>query len=59
VSASFTLDNTFKHTLFDMMQQLKYALQGGDTVENQENEQLEVIEEQQPEVVENEFSENN
>ena len=32
VSASFTLDNDFKHTLFQMMEELKYALKGGNKV---------------------------
>ena len=32
VSASFTLDKNFKHTLFEMMQELTYALKGGNTV---------------------------
>lgn len=32
VSSSFTLDENFKHTLFEMMQQLTYALKGGSTV---------------------------
>ena len=32
VSASFTLDNDFKHTLFQMMEELKYALKGGNVV---------------------------
>ena len=34
VSASFTLDNDFKHTLFEMMQQLTEALKGGNEVAN-------------------------
>ena len=38
VSSSFTLDENFKHTLFEMMQQLTYALEGGNTVtKNSEN----------------------
>ena len=32
VSTSFTLDNDFKHTLFQMMEELKYALKGGNNV---------------------------
>ena len=32
VSASFTLDDNFKHTLFEMMQELTNALKGGNTV---------------------------
>lgn len=32
VSASFTLDDNFKHTLFEMMQELTHALKGGNTV---------------------------
>lgn len=32
VSASFTVDKNFKHTLFEMMQELIYALKGGNTV---------------------------
>ena len=32
VSASFTLDNNFKQTLFEMMQELTYALKGGNRV---------------------------
>ena len=34
VSASFTLDDNFKHTLFEMMQQLTEALKGGNEVAN-------------------------
>ena len=32
VSASFTVDDNFKHTLFEMMQELTYALKGGNKV---------------------------
>ena len=37
VSASFTLDNQFKHTLFEMMEELKYALKGGNVVADIKN----------------------
>jgi hypothetical protein len=42
VSASFTLDDNFKHTLFEMMQELTYALKGGNKVANIENKNPEV-----------------
>ena len=32
VSATFSLDENFKHTLFTMMKELKYALEGGNTM---------------------------
>lgn len=46
VSTSFGLDDDFKHTLFEMMQQLTYALEGGKKVaEINKDEVLEVNEE--------------
>ena len=47
VSKSFTLDDTFKHTLFTMMQELKFALEGGETMstENTSEDVEEVVEE--------------
>lgn len=41
VSTSFTLDNNFKHTLFTMMQELKFALEGGQKMDNVENPVIE------------------
>ena len=32
VSSTFSLDENFKHTLFTMMEELKYALEGGNTM---------------------------
>ena len=32
ISATFSLDENFKHTLFTMMEELKYALEGGNTM---------------------------
>lgn len=32
ISSSFTLDDNFKKSLFEMMKELKYALKGGNTV---------------------------
>ena len=32
VSTTFSLDENFKHTLFTMMEELKYALEGGNTM---------------------------
>lgn len=32
ISSSFSLDENFKHTLFTMMEELKYALKGGNTM---------------------------
>ena len=57
VSASFTLDDQFKHTLFDMMKELKDALKGGKTVAdiNEKVPEAEVTEVQ----VETEFTEEN
>ena len=46
VSKSFTLDDTFKNTLFTMMQELKFALEGGQTMEINDTEVIneEVVE---------------
>lgn len=41
VSTSFTLDNDFKHTLFTMMQELRFALEGGQKMDNIENPVIE------------------
>ena len=53
VSTSFTLDNNFKHTLFTMMQELKFALEGGQKMVNVENPVIE-----QPTAVVNETEKN-
>ena len=55
VSKSFTLDDTFKNTLFTMMQELKFALEGGQTMEINDTEVIneEVVEETVVEVEEN------
>ena len=37
ISASFTLDDNFKKSLFEMMKELKYALKGGNTVADIKN----------------------
>lgn len=37
ISASFTLDDNFKNSLFEMMKELKYALKGGNTVADIKN----------------------
>ena len=60
VSASFTLDNDFKHTLFQMMEELKYALKGGNRVADIKDKapDLEVEETVTPEEVATEFTEN-
>ena len=58
VSATFSLDDNFKHTLFTMMEELKYALEGGNTMtkvaEDSVNETVTAVE---PEVT-TEFTEN-
>ena len=54
VSASFTLDDNFKHTLFEMMQELTYALKGGNTVADIERDK--VTENEVTEEVVTEFS---
>lgn len=58
VSTTFSLDDNFKHTLFTMMEELKYALEGGNTMakvaEASVNETVTTIE---PEVT-TEFTEN-
>ena len=58
VSATFSLDDNFKHTLFTMMEELKYALEGGNTMakvaEASVNETVTTVE---PEVT-TEFTEN-
>ena len=56
VSASFTLDNQFKHTLFEMMEELKDALKGGNTVADMNNTTPETEETQ---VLETEFTADN
>ena len=59
VSASFTLDNDFKHTLFQMMEELKYALKGGNIVADIKDKAPEAQEVQTEEVtVTTEFTEN-
>lgn len=52
VSASFTLDHDFKHTLFEMMQELTNALKGGNTVADVKDEILG----QEEKTVETDFS---
>ena len=58
ISATFSLDENFKHTLFTMMEELKYALEGGNTMakvaEASVNETVTTVE---PEVT-TEFTEN-
>ena len=54
VSASFTLDNEFKHTLFEMMEELKNALKGGNTVADIKDKAPEIQTEETP----TEFTEN-
>lgn len=58
VSTTFSLDDNFKHTLFTMMEELKYALEGGNTMakvaEASVNETVTTVE---PEVT-TEFTEN-
>lgn len=58
VSTTFSLDDNFKHTLFTMMKELKYALEGGNTMakvaEASVNETVTTVE---PEVT-TEFTEN-
>lgn len=49
VSKTFTLDETFKHTLFTMMEELKYALKGGNTVADVKNLPVEDQNQVQPE----------
>lgn len=49
VSASFTLDDDFKHSLFEMMKELKYALKGGNTVAEAEKNVPETQETEAPE----------
>ena len=45
ISASFTLDDNFKHTLFEMMQELTYALKGGNIVADIKDKVPEAVEE--------------
>ena len=58
VSKTFTLDDNFKHTLFEMMQELTDALKGGNAVINMDNFEAEVSETTE-EVVEENFSAEN
>ena len=53
VSTSFTLDNNFTKSLYNMMQQLKFALEGGQSMESENKTQP--VEEPQ---VQEKFSEN-
>ena len=46
VSSSFTLNDQFKQTLFNMMKELEYALKGGNTVDVNEKIVSETTEEQ-------------
>lgn len=60
VSASFTLDNQFKQTLFEMMKELKDALKGGNKVadiKDKAPDTFEVEEVEQVEQVPTEFTE--
>ena len=58
ISTTFSFDDNFKHTLFTMMEELKYALEGGNTMakvaEASVNETVTTVE---PEVT-TEFTEN-
>lgn len=56
ISAAFSLDNDFKHTLFTMMEELKYALEGGNAM-TKPNETVDSVQtEETP--VQVEFTEN-
>lgn len=48
VSASFTVNDDFKHTLFEMMQELTYALKGGNTVADKKDKVTEIQTEETP-----------
>ena len=63
VSATFSLDENFKHTLFTMMEELKYALEGGNTMvkvteDSVKNEAATVEPEVTTEFTENQVNEN-
>ncbi len=59
VSTSFTLDNQFKQTLFEMMEELKDALKGGKIVADMKDKALETSTEEVVEEVTTEFVEEN
>lgn len=44
VSTSFTIDDNFKNTLFNMMKELKFALEGGQNMDLEENISVEAEE---------------
>lgn len=44
VSTSFTVDDNFKNTLFSMMKELKFALEGGQNMDLEENIKVEAEE---------------
>ena len=58
ISATFSLDDNFKHTLFTMMEELKYALEGGNTMAKVAEASVnEIVTTVEPEVT-TEFTEN-
>ena len=58
VSTTFSLDDNFKHTLFTMMEELKYALEGGNTMAKVAEASVnEIVTTVEPEVT-TEFTEN-
>jgi hypothetical protein len=59
ISRTFSLDENFKHTLFTMMEELKYALEGGNTVKKVTEELTNPVEiPVATEFVENQVNEN-
>ena len=59
ISSSFSLDENFKHTLFTMMEELKYALKGGNTMAKETQPVNEVeIKEPTTEFTEEQMNEN-
>lgn len=56
VSASFTLDNQFKQTLFEMMRELKDALKGGNKVADMKDKAPDTFEVEEVEQIEQEVT---
>ena len=56
ISSAFSLDNDFKHTLFTMMEELKYALEGGNAM-TKPNETVDSVQTEET-LVQVEFTEN-
>ena len=57
VKTSYTLDDTFKKTLFDMMKELEFALKGGNFTVNNDNAETKVTPVEEQAAIEPSFEE--